>query len=97
MNNKALVLGANYYIGLSTIRCLGIHGVYVVAVDYSKKGTYGFSSKYCSEKIIGPHYKKDPEGFLKFLIEYAKKEKSKPVLIPCVLFKSTTYKSHVIL
>lgn len=83
MDNKALILGANYYIGLSTIRCLGIHGVKVVAVDHSRKGTYGFHSKYCSETLVGPHYKKDPEGFVNFLIQYAKKQNSKPVLIPC--------------
>lgn len=83
MNNKALILGANYYIGLSTIRCLGIHGVYVVAVDHSRKGTYGFASKYCSEALVGPHYKKDPEGLVNFLIDYAKKQDKKPVLIPC--------------
>lgn len=83
MDNKALILGANYYIGLSTIRCLGIHDVKVVAVDHSRKGTYGFYSKYCSETLVGPHYKKDPEGFKEFLIEYARKQESKPVLIPC--------------
>lgn len=37
MANKAVVLGANYYIGLSTIRCLGVHGVHVAAVDYAWK------------------------------------------------------------
>ncbi len=64
--NKAVVLGANYYIGLSIIRCLGIHDIPVVAVDYSKKGTYGFYSKYLSEKLIGPDSKEDPEGLLDF-------------------------------
>lgn len=83
MKNKAVVLGSNYYIGLSTIRCLGVNGVHVVAVDYSREGTYGFHSKYCSETLVGPHYKKDPEGFVNFLVEYAKKQDSKPVLIPC--------------
>lgn len=82
MQNKAVVLGANYYIGLSVIRCLGIHGVKVTAVDYSRQGTYGFHSKYCSETLIAPHYKKDPEGFLNFLIDYAKKQDAPPVLIP---------------
>ena len=31
--NKAVVLGCNYYIGLSVIRCLGVEGVHVVACD----------------------------------------------------------------
>ncbi len=82
MKNKAVVLGANYYIGLSIIRCLGKKGVHVVAVDYDTKGTYGFDSKYLSEKLIGPDSKKDPEGLLNFLIDYGKKQDLKPVLYP---------------
>lgn len=82
MKNKAVVLGANYYIGLSIIRCLGIHGIPVVAIDYSRKGTYGFHSKYCSETLIGPNSKEDPEGLVQFLIDYAKKQDEKPVLFP---------------
>lgn len=81
--NKAIVLGANYYIGLSTIRCLGKEGVSVAAVDYSDENSYAFRSKYCSEKLTGPHYKNEPEKFLEFLIQYAKKQEVKPVLIPC--------------
>lgn len=82
MKNKAVILGANYYIGLSAIRCLGVHGIEVAAVDYSKEGTYGFYSKYCSETLIAPHYKKNPEGLVNFLINYAKKQNKPPVLIP---------------
>lgn len=83
MKNKAVILGANYYIGLSTIRCLGKNGVVVAAVDYSDNGAYGFRSKYCSEKLIGPHYKENSKEFLEFLIDYAKKQDASPVLIPC--------------
>lgn len=83
MKNKAVILGANYYIGLSVIRCLGIHGIPVTAIDYGTKGTYGFHSKYCSETLVGPHYKEDPEGLADFLMEYAKKQKYPPVLFPC--------------
>jgi len=82
MKNKAVVLGANYYIGLSIIRTLGIHGIPVVAVDYEKKGSYGFHSKYLSEKLIGPNCKDDPEGLLNFLIDYANKQEKPPVLFP---------------
>ncbi|MFZ0476551.1 MAG: carboxylate--amine ligase [Halobacillus sp.] len=82
MDNKAVVLGANYYIGLSTIRCLGIHDVHVAAVDYSWEGAYGLESKYVSEALIAPHYKKDPEGLLSFLIDYSKQQSKVPVLIP---------------
>ncbi len=83
MKNKAVILGTNYYIGLSTIRCLGREKVHTVAVDYSEEGRYGAMSKYCSEKLIAPHYKKDPEKFVEFLIDYAKKQEVPPVLIPC--------------
>lgn len=82
MRNKAVILGTNYYIGLSIIRCLGIEGVYTVAVDYDKNETYGAKSKYVKEHLIGPHYKKKPKEFLKFLIDYGKKQKLKPVLFP---------------
>lgn len=83
MKNKAVILGANYYIGLSVIRCLGRQGIPVAAVDYQEDGTYGFSSKYLSEKLIAPHYKKNTKEYIDFLIEYAKKQDKKPVLFPC--------------
>ncbi|WIV13329.1 carboxylate--amine ligase [Proteiniborus sp. MB09-C3] len=83
MDNKAVVLGTNYYIALSAIRCLGVHGVKVVAMDYSEKDTYAAKSKYLSERLIVPHYKKDTKRFIEFLIDYAKKQESPPVLIPC--------------
>lgn len=82
MKNKAVVLGNNYYIGLSIIRCLGVEGVYVVAVDYDKEETYGAESKYVKEHLIGPHYERESEEFLNFLIEYGKKQEHKPVLFP---------------
>lgn len=83
MKNKAVILGSNYYIGLSAIRCLGIKGIHTVAIDYSNRDRYGAKSKYCSEKPIAPHYKKDKEGFVGFLKEYAEKQDLPPVLIPC--------------
>lgn len=82
MDNKAVVLGSNYYIGLSIIRCLGIEGVHTVAVDYSRKDAYGSKSRYLSEHLIAPHYRTDPKGLLYYLVEYAKKQKEKPVLFP---------------
>lgn len=83
MNNKAVILGCNYYIGLSTIRCLGINGVHTVAVDYSDKDNYGADSKYTSERVLAPHYKDDTEAFIRFLKEYARKQSAPPVLFPC--------------
>ncbi|NLY79773.1 MAG: carboxylate--amine ligase, partial [Lysinibacillus sp.] len=83
MKNKAVILGNNYYIGLSAIRCLGSEGIHTVAVDYSEEDRYGAASKYVSEKILVPHYKNEPEAFIEALIDYAKKQEAKPVLIPC--------------
>ena len=82
-SNKAVILGSNYYIGLSTIRCLGEHGVHTVAVDYATKNTYAARSKYCAERLISPHYKEDPAGFIRLLKDYAARQSAPPVLIPC--------------
>ena len=82
MKNKAVILGSNYYIGLSIIRCLGKEGVHTVAMDYSKENTYGAESRYLKEQMIVPHYKKNEKELLKFMVDYAKKEKEKPVLFP---------------
>jgi|SRR5690554_271490 len=80
--NRALVIGANYYIGLSAIRCLGSMGVPVTAVDYSRQRAYAFKSRWCQESLVAPHYREEPEGFLQFLLDYGKKQEHKPVLVP---------------
>lgn len=82
MKNKAVILGSNYYIGLSIIRCLGREGVHTVAMDYSKENTYGADSKYLTEQIIVPHYKEKEKDLLRFMVDYGRKEKEKPVLFP---------------
>jgi len=83
MNHKAVILGNNYYIGLSTIRCLGSKGIHTVAIDYSEEERYGAKSKYCKEKLIAPHYKTETRAFIDFLITYAQEQEKQPVLIPC--------------
>lgn len=83
MDNKAVILGCNYYIGLSTIRCLGIKKIHTVAVDYSEENAYGARSRFCSERLIAPHFRDNTEGFIDFLKEYARKQSLPPVLIPC--------------
>ncbi len=82
-NHKAMVLGNNYYIGLSALRCLGREGVPTVAVDYQGADPYGASSKYCQETLVTPHYQREEKEFIDFLIDYAKEQGEKPVLIPC--------------
>ncbi|SDK19782.1 carboxylate--amine ligase [Alkalibacterium thalassium] len=81
-DHKAVVLGCNYYIGLSIIRCLGQQGIYVTGVHYQEEGAYAFKSKYLSERMIAPHHEKEAEQFKNFLIAYAKKQTHKPVLYP---------------
>lgn len=82
MDNKAVILGCNYYIGLSVIRCLGAMGIHTVAADYSDHQAYGARSKYVSERLITPHYK-DEDAFIQFLLDYAKQQSAPPVLFPC--------------
>ncbi len=77
--NKAMVLGTNYYIGLSLVRGLGKMGVPVVAVNYSKDNQYG-RSRYVKEELIVPHYKTHPRELCDALIAYGKKQAVKPVL-----------------
>ncbi|NBG88555.1 carboxylate--amine ligase [Isachenkonia alkalipeptolytica] len=80
--HQAVVLGSNYYIGLSTVRCLGKMGVPVTTVDYNQEEAYGSYSKYVTSSLIGPYYKEDPEGFIDYLMAYGKKQERPPVLIP---------------
>lgn len=83
MKNKAVVLGANYYIALSVMRNLGKHGIHVTAMEYTEENAYALKSKYCSEFIIVPHYKNETKAFIQTLIDYAKNEEYQPVLLPC--------------
>ncbi len=67
-DNKAIVLGTNYYIGLSIIRCF--------------KNSYGAQSKYISEFLKVKELNKINETALQQLIHYGKKQGKKPVLFP---------------
>lgn len=80
--NKAVVLGCNYYIGLSVIRCLGREGVHVVACDYDLKNAYGAKSKFVSEFLKIDNLNKFGEEAFTGLVEYGKKQSEKPVLLP---------------
>lgn len=82
MANKAVILGTNYYIGLSIIRTLGYEGVETIAVDYQDKELYGSKSKYLGSHVMAPDFKKDRDGYLNKLIEIAKAEEERPVLFP---------------
>lgn len=80
--NKAVVLGCNYYIGLSIIRCLGREKVHVVACDYDFKNSYGAKSKYISEFLKIENLNKFGDEAFQGLIAYGKKQTEKPVLLP---------------
>ncbi|ACB86428.1 ATP-grasp domain-containing protein [Natranaerobius thermophilus] len=79
---KAIVLGVNYYIGLSAIRSLGKEGIPVIAMDYDPL-SYGFGSKYVSEQVLIPDINKEGENkVVEFLKNFGKKFSEKPVLLP---------------
>lgn len=81
--SKAVVLGCNYYIGLSIIRCLGKNGVHVVACDYSfDNKNYGAKSKYINEFLKVKTLNHIDEDAKNELINFAKKQADKPVLFP---------------
>lgn len=87
MANKAVIMGANQYLGLSVTRCLGANGIHVViAINEGFEYTedYGFYSKYVKERIFIPFYgEKDKRKLIvEKLIEYGKNQSLKPVLIP---------------
>ncbi len=79
--NKAVVLGTNYYIGLSVVRTLGKKGIHVITVNHDEYNNYG-KSRYVKEALIAPHYKYKEKKYLEFLIDLAKNEPYKPVLYP---------------
>ncbi|MBF0779310.1 D-alanine--D-alanine ligase [Streptococcus cuniculi] len=80
--NKAVVLGCNYYIGLSIIRCLGREGVDVVACDYDFKDSYGAKSTYIREFLQVANFNENEQQTLSDLMEYGKHQAEKPVLLP---------------
>jgi len=82
MANKAVILGTNYYIGLSIIRTLGYEGIETIAIDYTKDELYASKSKYLSKHYFAPNFKEDKKGYLDKLIEIGKGEKEKPLLFP---------------
>lgn len=77
-DHKAVVLGTDYYIGLSVVRNLGRHEIHVVTMDFEPT-RYGIS-KYTQEAMIVPHFQKEEESFVQFLIDYANEQEEKPVL-----------------
>ncbi len=79
--HKALVLGTNYYIGLSTIRCLAACHIPLVAADFDRD-SYGMRSRYVQEKLWLSDYSVAPAEVVKELIAYAKRQEAKPVIIP---------------
>lgn len=58
---------------LSTIRCLGRHGVRIVAVDHDRGGEedLGGVSRYVDQSVRVPSNHTDPEGFLDAIVELA--------------------------
>lgn len=80
--NKALIIGTNYYIGLSVIRCLARKKIHVVACDYDLKHSYGAKSKYIDEFLEIKNLRDLDSSVCEVLVNYGKKQKEKPVLFP---------------
>lgn len=83
MKAKAVILGSNYFIALSILRSLGPKGIHCVALDHNEENAYAFLSKYVNEKYVCPHYLNQENDLVHFLIDYAQKQNTKPVLFPC--------------
>ncbi|MCD1147738.1 carboxylate--amine ligase [Peptoniphilus sp. KCTC 25270] len=78
MKNKAVVLGTNYYIGLSIVRNLGRNDIHVVTMDY-EPSKYGVS-RYVEEALLVPHYEKEEAALVQYMVDFAKEQEAKPVL-----------------
>lgn len=78
--HKAVVLGTNYYIGLAVVRSLGRKGIHVVTINHGDKNPYG-QSKYVKEAYIAPHYQREEEAYLEYLLRYGREQEYKPVLL----------------
>lgn len=83
MNHKAVVLGMNYYIGLSVVRSLKLHHITTVGADYDLSKAYAIHSNTVDEVLEIPHYHDHAQACCDALVDYAKKQHAKPVLYPC--------------
>lgn len=83
-NLAAVVLGANYYVGLSVSRCLGKAGIKVTAARIAghERVQYGLMSRFINDIIDLPDLVRCPEEAVPVLTNYASQQSSKPVLIP---------------
>lgn len=78
--NSAIILsmGEN---GLGVTRSLGRQGINVIGVDHEKDAP-AFSSRFCSQKVVGANPQTHPEKCLKQLLALGEHQDDKAVLIP---------------
>ncbi|MDI6828158.1 MAG: hypothetical protein QME62_06725, partial [Armatimonadota bacterium] len=76
--SKAVVFPAGTVAGYGHIQSLGLAGIPVVAAFPGKCDS--FYSRYVVERHIVPDPLKDHEAFVQWLIEYGRRQDSKPVL-----------------
>ncbi len=80
---KAVVFGVNFYIGLGVARCLAKEDISIVATMMDGvKVKYGNYSRYIDERIHISNVIEKPSEVLEQLIDYGKKQREKPVIIP---------------
>ncbi|QNO16242.1 carboxylate--amine ligase [Alkalicella caledoniensis] len=83
MVKKAVIFRVNYYIGLGAARCLGRNNIWVVAaIENNSKVKYGLHTKYIDERIDIINVKENPQKAFEQLVQYAKRQDAKPLLIP---------------
>ncbi|MDO5037945.1 MAG: hypothetical protein Q4E37_06575 [Tissierellia bacterium] len=76
--HPALVLDTSTATGLSVVRNLGRRGVPVTTMDFFES-KFGIS-RYVDQAFIVPHYKKEEDLFLQYILDYAQGFEKKPVL-----------------
>lgn len=79
LSYKAVIYPGDSAAGYAHIYSLGILGVHVVAL--SECDNQYFRSRFIKEKRIIPPPAKDHEGFVRWLVDYGKKQTKKSVLI----------------
>ena len=93
-HHPVLVLESNYYNALSVIRQLGKLKIPFTIAEYDFK-SYSLSSKYAKNTLKIPNPKSEAEACVKVLINWAKEQKTKPVLFPthdnCMLLVDRHY------
>ena len=87
---RVLILDANERSALAATRSLGSKGIHVVVAD-SRKRTLSGASKYSSEDFVYPSPYSEPNAFLDFLTQEARRRQIN------IIFPMTEVTTHLLL